>query len=85
MGPDGTKGNLGDKHFKCYHRTRKVLTITQKMKYSLNGMDFGLDSFISTITSPFERFNKSFEDSLTAYVPFFLLSQGPWHSSSSNG
>ena len=28
----------GDKYFKCWHGSRKVLTITKRMKFSLNGM-----------------------------------------------
>lgn len=30
-------GNPGDKHYKCLYRNMKILTITKKMKYSLNG------------------------------------------------
>jgi hypothetical protein len=30
-------GELGDKHYKCYHGNRKILTITRKMRSSLNG------------------------------------------------
>ncbi|KAJ7491621.1 hypothetical protein B0H11DRAFT_2399054 [Mycena galericulata] len=37
-GADGTSGSPGDKHFKCYHGNRKVLTITRAMKSSLNGL-----------------------------------------------
>jgi hypothetical protein len=37
-GADGTAGSPGDKHYKCYHGNRKVLTITRAMKSSLNGM-----------------------------------------------
>ncbi|KAJ6454737.1 hypothetical protein C8R47DRAFT_997083 [Mycena vitilis] len=35
---DGTAGSPGDKHYKCYHGARKVLTITRAMKSSLNGL-----------------------------------------------
>jgi len=34
---NGEIGNPGDKHFKCLHGGQKVLTITKKMKSSLNG------------------------------------------------
>lgn len=34
---EGKVGNSGDKHYKCYHGGRKVLTITSAMKSSLNG------------------------------------------------
>ncbi|KAF8235557.1 hypothetical protein L208DRAFT_1126290, partial [Tricholoma matsutake] len=34
---NGEVGNPGDKHYKCLHGSMKVLTITKKMKYSLNG------------------------------------------------
>ncbi|KAN0130680.1 hypothetical protein V8E53_011573 [Lactarius tabidus] len=34
----GMVGDPGDKHYKCYHGNRKVLTITRAMKSSLNGM-----------------------------------------------
>jgi hypothetical protein len=37
---NGEIGNPGDKHFKCLHGGQKVLTITKKMKYSLNGTSF---------------------------------------------
>jgi hypothetical protein len=30
-------GNAGDKHYRCYHGNRKVITVTRAMKYSLNG------------------------------------------------
>jgi hypothetical protein len=33
----GSIGNVGDKHYKCCHGSRKVLTITKAMKSSLNG------------------------------------------------
>ncbi|KAH9015437.1 hypothetical protein EDB83DRAFT_2203680, partial [Lactarius deliciosus] len=31
-------GDPGDKHYKCYHGNRKVLTITHAMKSSLDGL-----------------------------------------------
>ncbi|KAF8817293.1 hypothetical protein BYT27DRAFT_7074946, partial [Phlegmacium glaucopus] len=34
-GANGVVGNPGDKHFKCYHGNRKVLTLTKSMKYNL--------------------------------------------------
>lgn len=34
----GQVGNFGDKHYKCYHGNRKVITVTRAMKYSLNGL-----------------------------------------------
>ncbi|KAF8222045.1 hypothetical protein L208DRAFT_1324604, partial [Tricholoma matsutake] len=34
---NGEVGNPGNKHYKCLHGSMKVLTITKKMKYSLNG------------------------------------------------
>ena len=33
----GLHGTAGDKHYKCYHGTRKVLTITKAMRSNLNG------------------------------------------------
>jgi hypothetical protein len=33
----GIEGNMGDKHYKCYHGQRKILTITKAMRSSLNG------------------------------------------------
>lgn len=33
----GQVGNPGDRHYKCYHGNRKVITVTRAMKYSLNG------------------------------------------------
>lgn len=38
MNTDGAPGKEGNKHYKCYHGTRKVLTITRAMRSSLNGM-----------------------------------------------
>ncbi|KAG1731487.1 uncharacterized protein EDB91DRAFT_1035604, partial [Suillus paluster] len=32
----GVKGNIGDKHYKCYHGQCKILTITKAMRSSLN-------------------------------------------------
>jgi hypothetical protein len=37
MAADGTPGQDGDKHYKCYLGGRKVFTITRAMKSSLNG------------------------------------------------
>jgi hypothetical protein len=34
---NGEVGNPGDKHYKCLHRNMKILTVTKKMKHSLNG------------------------------------------------
>ena len=34
---NGEVGNPGDKHYKCLHGNMKILTVTKKMKYSLNG------------------------------------------------
>ena len=33
----GQAGNDGDKHYKCYHGNRKVLTVTRAIKYNVNG------------------------------------------------
>lgn len=38
MNANGTPGKEGDKHYKCYHGTRKILTITRAMRSSLNGI-----------------------------------------------
>ncbi|KAG2028952.1 hypothetical protein BDR03DRAFT_1019113 [Suillus americanus] len=32
------EGTKGDKHYKCYHGQRKILTITKAMRSSLNGL-----------------------------------------------
>ncbi|KAI0285202.1 hypothetical protein BC826DRAFT_918932, partial [Russula brevipes] len=40
----GSVGNLGDKHYRCHHGNRKVLTITKAMKSSLNGLVGNLKS-----------------------------------------
>ena len=37
-GTNGLVGNPGDKHFKCYHRNRKVRTLTKSVKYNLTSM-----------------------------------------------
>ncbi|KAF8126752.1 hypothetical protein EV363DRAFT_1524320, partial [Boletus edulis] len=34
----GEVGNSGDRHYKCYHGNRKVITVTRAMKYSVNGL-----------------------------------------------
>ncbi|KAG0693873.1 hypothetical protein DFH29DRAFT_815918, partial [Suillus ampliporus] len=34
----GVEGTKGDKHYKCYHGQRKILTITKAMRSSLNGL-----------------------------------------------
>jgi hypothetical protein len=33
----GLHGAAGDKHYKCFHGARKVLTITKAMQSNLNG------------------------------------------------
>jgi hypothetical protein len=35
---DGSPGKPGDKHYRCRHGNRKVLTITRAMNHNLNGM-----------------------------------------------
>ncbi|KAF8805673.1 hypothetical protein BYT27DRAFT_7104056, partial [Phlegmacium glaucopus] len=35
---DVKPGEAGDRHYKCYHGNRKILTISKAMNYSLNGM-----------------------------------------------
>ncbi|SJL11777.1 uncharacterized protein ARMOST_15186 [Armillaria ostoyae] len=35
---NGSSGSPGDRHYKCYHGNRKVLTITKAMWSSLNGL-----------------------------------------------
>lgn len=37
LGNNGKVGNPGDRHYKCYHRNRKVLMIMRAMKSNLNG------------------------------------------------
>jgi hypothetical protein len=37
-GANGTLGNMGDKHFRCHHGNKKILTITKAMHCSLNGL-----------------------------------------------
>jgi hypothetical protein len=37
LNANGTVGEIGDKHLKCYHGNWKVLAITWKMQSSLNG------------------------------------------------
>ncbi|KAF8813550.1 hypothetical protein BYT27DRAFT_7084412, partial [Phlegmacium glaucopus] len=39
LNKEGKPGKVGDKHYKCYHSNRKILTITKAMNYSLNGTD----------------------------------------------
>ncbi|KAF9541336.1 hypothetical protein CPC08DRAFT_770631 [Agrocybe pediades] len=34
-GADGKLGNVGDKHFKCYHGNQRIITLTKSMKYNL--------------------------------------------------
>jgi hypothetical protein len=36
----GEPGNVGDRHYKCLHGNAKVLTVTKKMKYSVNGKSY---------------------------------------------
>ncbi|KAF8482223.1 hypothetical protein JB92DRAFT_2837376 [Gautieria morchelliformis] len=35
---NGAPGQMGDKHYRCYHGQRKILTVTKKMKGSQNGL-----------------------------------------------
>ncbi|KAF8463579.1 hypothetical protein JB92DRAFT_3136431 [Gautieria morchelliformis] len=35
---DGAPGQMGDKHYRCYHGQRKILTVTKKIKGSQNGL-----------------------------------------------
>ncbi|KAH9163059.1 hypothetical protein EDB89DRAFT_1801515, partial [Lactarius sanguifluus] len=36
LGADGSPGRPGDKHFRCHHGNKKVLTITKAMNHNLN-------------------------------------------------
>ncbi|KAJ6472249.1 hypothetical protein DFH09DRAFT_477188, partial [Mycena vulgaris] len=47
---DGKVGSPGNKHFKCYHGNRKVLTITRAMKSSLNGLQAHLRTKLPSCT-----------------------------------
>ncbi|KAH8977160.1 hypothetical protein EDB86DRAFT_3093001 [Lactarius hatsudake] len=38
LGADGSLGRPGDKHFRCCHGNKKVLTITKAMNHNLNGL-----------------------------------------------
>ena len=33
---EGNPGNLGDKHYRCYHGKRKIFTVSKAMNYSLH-------------------------------------------------
>lgn len=33
----GEVGIAGDRHFKCLHGNKRILTVTKKMKFCLNG------------------------------------------------
>jgi len=57
---NGEVGNLGDRHYKCLHRNAKVLTITKKMKYSLNGECRTCSSTQCVLTTS-SRSDRSFE------------------------
>ncbi|KAI9507343.1 hypothetical protein F5148DRAFT_981561, partial [Russula earlei] len=35
---DGSPGKPGDKHYRCHHGNKKVLTITKAMNHNLNGL-----------------------------------------------
>ena len=58
-------GEPGDKHFHCYHGNRKILTITCKMRSSLNGIFlYSILSHIPTNHWNNCRFNWSPQSSL---------------------
>ena len=35
--PQGVKAESGDRFYQCYHGRKKILRVTKKMKYNLNG------------------------------------------------
>ncbi|KAG6823497.1 hypothetical protein H0H92_010023, partial [Tricholoma furcatifolium] len=37
-GADGRRGNPGDRHYKCYHGSHKVITLKASMKSNLSGL-----------------------------------------------
>jgi len=45
---EGNVGQLGDKHYRCYHGTRKIFTISKAMNHSLHSKFFlYVESFVS--------------------------------------
>ena len=51
MNSHGEVGNPGDRHYKCHHGTRKVITVTHAMKYSVNGNNLSFFVQMSSQTS----------------------------------
>jgi hypothetical protein len=54
----GKVGNPGDKHYRCWHGNRKVLTITRAMRGSLNGQ-FDLHQITIDLLLTIIRFNRA--------------------------
>lgn len=48
---EGDVGQPGDKHYRCYHGTRKIFTISKAMNHSLHSKFFFVCRIISILTS----------------------------------
>ena len=48
---EGNIGQPGDKHYRCYHGTRKIFTISKAMNHSLHSKLFFVCRIISILTS----------------------------------
>ena len=48
---EGNVGQPGDKHYRCYHGTRKIFTISKAMNHSLHSTFFFVCRIVSILTS----------------------------------
>ncbi|KAF8485553.1 hypothetical protein F5888DRAFT_1911735, partial [Russula emetica] len=63
---NGELRNPGDRHYKCLHGNGKVLTITKKMKYSLNGLIGHLRSVSAPMYRLYVAMKEQSPDQITA-------------------
>ena len=80
---DGKVGGEGDKHYKCYHGSRKTLTITKQMKTSLNGTFDIFCSYVRGHLTSVSRIDWTFKDFVPSHVPIVSCYEGPQHASDS--
>lgn len=73
---NGEHGEEGDKHYKCYHGSRKTFTITKKMNSSLNGEFQPLFGFYCLL-SCCKRFNWTFENIISNHVSIIPCPESP--------
>jgi hypothetical protein len=70
-------GSPGDSHYKCHHGTRKVITVTRAMKYSVNGKQ-PLFFCTDVLSNVHRRLSWTSQDALSSHVQALCYLEGSY-------